>query len=67
MKLVIASDGDMLDTLVFKHYGRHDVLEMVLQANRHLATSPLTLTAGTLVNLPDIPPPPEKPLVRIWT
>ncbi len=63
----IAKDGDMLDAIVFKHYGRHDVIVTVIAANRHLAKSPLILTAGTRVNLPTIPPPPDKPLVRIWT
>jgi phage tail protein X len=67
MKLIIAKDGDMLDSIVFNHYGRHDVLPKVLLANRHLAKSPIVLQAGTFVALPDIPPTPEKPVVRLWT
>lgn len=67
MKIIIAKDGDSLDALVFKHYGRHEVLPMVLNANRHLASAPILLTAGILIALPDIPPPADSPIVRLWT
>ncbi len=67
MKLIIAKDGDTLDALVFEHYGRHDLLPMVLSANRHLASAPIVLPAGVFVTLPDMPPPPNQPVVRLWT
>lgn len=67
MKIIIAKDGDSLDALVFKHYGRHDLLPEVLNANRHLAREPILLTAGILIALPDIPPPNDYPMVRLWT
>ena len=45
-KRVTTHDGDMLDELVWQHYGRSDVLAAVLEANPHLAQRPPVLSAG---------------------
>ena len=36
-KRVTTRDGDVLDELVWQHYGRSDVITAVLEANPHLA------------------------------
>lgn len=65
-----AREGEMLDALVWRHYGRVDVLPLVLEANRQLARLPvaqtLRLPAGTPVLLPALSDQPVLPLVRIW-
>ncbi len=47
-----AKDGDLLDWIVWKHYGTTSVLEQVLQANPNLTNE--ILTASTIVRLPYI-------------
>ena len=47
-----AKDGDLLDWIVWKHYGTTSVLEQVLQANPNLTKE--ILYAGTIVRLPYI-------------
>ena len=47
-----AKDGDLLDWIVWKHYGTTSVLEQVLQANPNLTNE--ILSAGTIVLLPYI-------------
>lgn len=36
-QVLTAREGEMLDALVWRHYGRIDVLPLVLEANRQLA------------------------------
>lgn len=64
-------EGEMLDALVWRHYGRLDVLPLVIEANRQLARLPvaqmLRLPAGTPVVLPALKDQPVLPLVRIWS
>ena len=48
----IAKEGDLLDWIVWKHYGTTSVLEQVLQANPNLTNE--ILSAGTIVLLPYI-------------
>jgi len=68
---LIAREGEMLDALVWRHYGRLDVLPLVLEANRQLARLPvaqmLRLPAGTAVRMPALNDTPVLPLVRIWS
>ena len=70
-QVLTAREGEMLDTLVWRHYGRIDVLPLVLEANRQLARLPvpqmLRLKAGTPVFLPALNDQPVLPLVRIWS
>ncbi|MDD3676029.1 tail protein X [Thauera propionica] len=70
-QVLAAREGEMLDALVWRHYGRVDVLPMVLEANRHLARLPvaqmLHLPAGTPVLMPALNDQPVLPLVRIWS
>ena len=70
-QVVTAREGEMLDALVWRHYGRIDVLPLVIEANRELARLPvakmLRLPAGTPVFLPALSDQPVLPLVRIWS
>ena len=69
-KRVTTRDGDVLDALVWQHYGRSDVLSAVLEANPHLALMPPVLSAGLaglLIELPDLPLPVEASVIRLWS
>ena len=70
-QVLTAREGEMLDALVWRHYGRIDVLPLVIEANRPLARLPvpqmLRLKAGTPIFLPALNDQPVLPLVRIWS
>ena len=70
-QVLTAREGEMLDALVWRHYGRIDVLPLVLDSNRQLARLPvpqmLRLKAGTPVLMPALNDQPVLPLVRIWS
>ncbi|CAE6841575.1 hypothetical protein R69746_06948 [Paraburkholderia aspalathi] len=52
---VIAQQGDTVDALCWRHYGRTDgTVEAVLEANAGLADAGLVLPVGTVVYLPVI-------------
>ena len=64
---VRAQQGDTLDALVWRHYGRTaGVVEATLQANPDLAELGAVLPHVTLVTLPDLPPPAKNRLVQLW-
>ena len=70
-QVLTAREGEMLDALVWRHYGRLDVMPLVIEANRQLARLPvaqmLRLPGGTPVFLPALHDQPVLPLVRIWS
>ncbi|MFF7108104.1 tail protein X [Pseudomonas sichuanensis] len=52
------SDGDLLDTLCYQHYGHlNGTVELVMQANQGLADEVQPYRAGILIRLPDLPVP----------
>jgi len=59
-------DGEMLDDVCWRFYGRESAVPDVLAANRHLADKGPRLPAGTLVRLPDLPEPEAEDAVRLW-
>ncbi|MBS7660568.1 tail protein X [Pseudomonas lalucatii] len=63
-----AQQGDTLDLLCWRHYGRTaGVVEQVLEANPGLADLGATLPHGTLVNLPSAPAQAEqRQMVNLW-
>ena len=63
---IVTKDGDMLDALCWRHYGREDVVPDVLEANPALAGKPPMLEAGLRVMLPNLPEPAEKREIRLW-
>lgn len=66
-KRVITRDGDVLDALIWQHYGRSEVLSAVLEVNPTLAQLPPVLTAGLVIELPELPLPAEAPVIRLWS
>ncbi len=60
-------DGDMLDDICHRHYGRSGkVVELVLEANRHLAAIGPVYQAGLVIRLPEIPAATTAKIVRLW-
>ena len=65
MTIITASQGDRLDQIVAKVYGTVAVYETVLSENEHLADR-LTLEAGDVVYLPDIPDETPAESAGLW-
>jgi phage tail protein X len=65
---IISSDGDLLDAICKRHYGRETLVPFVLAANPHLAKQPTILPAGLEITLPDVEATPDKnpPEIRLW-
>ena len=64
---VRALEGDTVDALCWRHYGRTaGVTEQVLEANPGLADYGTTLPMGLEVELPDQPTQPVKRRVQLW-
>lgn len=66
MKEYSCQDGDLLDAICWKHYGREDAAPAVLAANKGLARYGARLPAGLVIVLPDLPPPAPEPVTRFW-
>ncbi|QIP89881.1 tail protein X [Serratia fonticola] len=64
---VIAQQGDTLDALCHRHYGRTEgVVEVVLLANPSLAEVGVILPYGTAVTLPVMETAPATETVQLW-
>lgn len=64
---VMAMQGDTLDTLCYRHYGRtQDVVETVLESNPGLAEFGVMLPHGTVVELPAIETAPTRETIQLW-
>ncbi|NCG50825.1 tail protein X [Serratia fonticola] len=64
---VIAQQGDTLDALCHRHYGRTEsVVEAVLLANPGLAEVGVILHHGTAVTLPVMETAPTTETVQLW-
>lgn len=65
--VVHAIQGDTVDALVWRHYGRTaGLVEMVLNANPGLSAHGPVLPMGTPVLLPPPPPAPTRSIINIW-
>jgi len=62
----VTGQDEVLDLIVWRHYGRSDVIWAVLEANPGLADLGAVLPERTEVVLPDLPAPAERALVRLW-
>jgi phage tail protein X len=61
------SEGDTVDYICWRHYGRTaETVEAVLAANPGLAARPAILPAGVEIELPVIPEPERQTLPRLW-
>ncbi len=64
---VIAKQGDTLDALCHRHYGRTEgVVEAVLLANSGLIEVGVILPHGTAVTLPVMATAPSTETVQLW-
>lgn len=55
MVTIVTKEGDMVDEIVFQHYGSiSGYLEKVLELNRHLASYGPVLPSGIKIKLPEI-------------
>lgn len=50
----LTADGDMLDALCYKQYGRESAVVDVLEANPGLADKGPVLQAGIVIEFPDL-------------
>ncbi len=67
MDRYITKDGDMLDAICWRHYGRtRGVVEQVLEANYRLEEQPLEFPANLTILLPQIEEPVQTNLIRLW-
>jgi len=67
MAAVIAHQGDTVDALCWRHYGRTaGVVEAVLEANPRLADLGPVLPHGQRVTLPEQAPQPQTQTVQLW-
>tara|TARA_R110001592_G_scaffold104697_1_gene294530 strand:- start:40238 stop:40444 length:207 start_codon:yes stop_codon:yes gene_type:complete len=61
------SDGETLDLICWKYYGRQPgAVEVVLEANRHLADLGPIFEAGVMIELPALPAPAPKVEIELW-
>ena len=67
MTIYRTSDGDTLDWICWKYYGRSSgAVEAVLEANSGLAARGPVYDAGLNIKLPDLPTAPQRQLIRLW-
>ncbi|NHQ84880.1 phage tail protein [Iodobacter sp. HSC-16F04] len=65
---VIASQGETLDEICFRVYGKTaGITEAVLAANHRLADMGPVLKMGTVIELPNISPPAiQTTMIQLW-
>ncbi|MGK0735864.1 tail protein X [Yokenella regensburgei] len=64
---VFAMQGDTLDALCARYYGRTEgVVEVVLQANSGLSELGVILPHGTAIDLPDVQSAPVTETINLW-
>jgi phage tail protein X len=60
-------DGDTVDLICHRHYGRTDsTVEWVLKLNRHLENHGAVLPQGVRILLPIIDDPKTKQKTKLW-
>lgn len=65
MTTYLTREGDVLDALCWRYYGREDVVTKVLDTNPGLAEQGPVLVAGIYIRLPDVKSP-VKQLISLW-
>lgn len=67
MQIYRTSDGDMLDWICWKHYGRAaQAVEAVLEANTGLADLGPVYAAGVTIALPELDLVQAEESIRLW-
>jgi len=65
--LIYAQQGDTVDDICYRHYGRtQQVVEMVYAANTGLADQGVILPHGWPVELPDLPESSTRDTLQLW-
>jgi len=64
--IYVTKDGETLDYICWKYYGKTNVVEQVLMANRHLAKLDAVLPGGVKINLPTIEEPEDTKKIKLW-
>ena len=59
-------DGETLDYICWKYYGKTTVVEQVLQVNRHLAKLDAVLPGGVKITLPTIEESEDTKKIKLW-
>lgn len=60
-------NGDMIDAICQKYYGRQSaVVELVYEANRGLSEYGALLPSGLVIELPDIPAIEAIKTIKLW-
>ncbi len=59
-------DGDTVDAICWRYYGRASAAEQVYEANRDLAERGAILPAGLEITLPDLAPAEPASTIRLW-
>ena len=64
----VTKDGDVLDAICWKYYGKTSgILEKVLEANHHLSELGMIFSAGVKISLPDLTQEEETESVKLWS
>lgn len=67
MARYLTKNGDTLDYICWKHYGQQSgAVEQVLEANPGLADAGTILTAGTVIELPDLTVTTKSNTISLW-
>ena len=65
--VVVTREGDTVDFIAWRHYGRDGLADAVYDANEHLAAYGPILPAGIEVRLPeDVATAPEAAAPALW-
>lgn len=66
---ITTKDGDMVDELALKAYGRRDgsTTAQVLAANPALCNQPVRLPAGLVIDIPPAPETMTDRRVKLWS
>ncbi|SME96259.1 tail protein X [Desulfovibrio gilichinskyi] len=59
-------DGDLLDRICFKYYGRESAVATVLEANPGLADKGPVFDAGIEIDLPELATPEKDQGISLW-
>lgn len=59
-------EGDMVDDICWRHYGRESAVIDVMEANPGLADFGAILPSGIQITLPDLPTPVAQESASLW-
>lgn len=60
------AEGDTVDAIAWRHYGRESAALAILEANPRLADHGPVLPAGLSIVLPELPEAAPEATIRLW-